>query len=707
MRWGKKGHRPVFPRKPKTEPLLDPDFFHSHVNDVTWTADLSLRIIQISPSCKELYGYEPREMKRFGLERYVAPESLDAATELFLESLDFEKTGKKTVPVNIEMTHIRKDGSEVMVELSAAYARDDSGQPCGIVGVTRDITVRKRIENELNLHVSLESTLRKVAGKLISHGEVDYIEILGIMGREVGAARVSIFTFEEGTGTIRKDFEWRDEGILSTVDVAKGIRLEFMEALEQIASGRSFLIEDKDDLPPTERELCRRAGVESAVILPINTGKGDLDGFITFVYMEKKRDLRTYEPVLFTFSEMISQEFERARTIEKEIEQQKQADTAARIEAVSTLAAGIAHDFNNLLTGMVGSITLGKMSMADDPASAMENFETAIALGMRATNLTKQLQSFSRSDADSGKLDVIDLSQLLDEIARWTLKGSNINYQISSEEGLWLVEADRGQLEQHVFQNVLVNARQAMSERGDIHIEAKNVRFTAHNKPISARPGSRFVRVSISDSGPGISPDVLPRVFEYYFTTKKAAGGSGLGLGSAYNTVKKFGGHIKAESVFGEGATFHIYLPATDKRLEEEAVVVSKKGQGRILWMEDEDPVRKIADRLASKLGYTVTMTPNGDDMLEMYRNSMESGDKYHLVILDMTIQGGMDGEVAIRELLKIDPDANAIIASGHLGMMSNEACREMGFKGSLAKPFTLQMLSTVLGEHIKTGKKQ
>jgi two-component system cell cycle sensor histidine kinase/response regulator CckA len=234
-----------------------------------------------------------------------------------------------------------------------------------------------------------------------------------------------------------------------------------------------------------------------------------------------------------------------------------------------------------------------------------------------------------------------------------------------------------------------------MPKGGIIQVAADNL-VIEDRIGLPVNPG-RYIRISITDQGIGIAKDQFLNIFDPYFTTKQE--GSGLGLATTYSIIKKHDGHITVESKLGEGTTFHIYLPASDKAVPEKEEIKLIKGHGRILVMDDEVALKKMIGRMLQKLGYESEFAKDGAEAIEMYKAAMKSGMPYDAVILDLTIPGGMGGKEAIKKLLKIDPEVKAIVSSGYSDDPVLANFQEYGFKGMMPKPFETLSLGKVLHE--------
>jgi two-component system, cell cycle sensor histidine kinase and response regulator CckA len=280
------------------------------------------------------------------------------------------------------------------------------------------------------------------------------------------------------------------------------------------------------------------------------------------------------------------------------------------------------------------------------------------------------------------------------------LRESKSNCEFSISKDLWPAEVDVGQISQ-VINNIVINANQAMPKGGIIQVAAENL-IIEDRYGLPVKPG-RYIRISIKDQGVGIDENHFLHIFDPYFTTKQE--GSGLGLATTYTIIKKHEGHITVESQLGVGTTFHIYLPASDKAIPEKEEAKLIKGQGRILVMDDEAPIRKMIGRMLGNLGYESEFANDGAEAIRMVKEVKESGKPYDAVILDLTIPGGMGGKEAINKLLEIDPEVKAIVSSGYSDDPVLAIFQEYGFKGMIPKPFESLSLGKVLHEVLKGEK--
>jgi signal transduction histidine kinase/ActR/RegA family two-component response regulator len=358
---------------------------------------------------------------------------------------------------------------------------------------------------------------------------------------------------------------------------------------------------------------------------------------------------------------------------------------AQKLESLGVLAGGIAHDFNNLLTGIMGNISMAK-AYANPAEKAYARIVEAEKACSQTRGLTRQLLTFAKGGAPVRKVESI--SQIIMDSAGFALRGSNVRCTYNLPDDLWNVEVDSGQMGQ-VINNLIINAAQAMPDGGVISVSAGNAAIGKEdNLPIS---NGRYVHILIKDQGAGIQEDILPKIFDPYFTTKKK--GSGLGLASVYSIIMKHDGHITVASKPGEGATFHFYLPASENNCPAEAEqpepTTPRRGKGRILVMDDERQVSQTAREILNHLGYSADICTDGAAALNLYREALASGTPYSVVFMDLTIPGGMGGKIAMVKLLEIDPGAKGVVMSGYSNDPILANFRDYGFRGVVVKPFT------------------
>ncbi len=365
-----------------------------------------------------------------------------------------------------------------------------------------------------------------------------------------------------------------------------------------------------------------------------------------------------------------------------------------KLESLGILAGGIAHDFNNILTGIMGNISLAKVFL-DTAQKSYKPLAEAEKATVRAGELAHQLLTFARGGEPIKK--VVSPRHLVNEAVSFVLRGSNVKGNVDIPDSIHAIEADEGQMSQ-VFHNLIINATQAMPGGGTLTVIAQN-EMLADNNSFNL-PSGTYIRLTFSDQGCGIEEDTLKRIFDPYFTTKAA--GIGLGLASVHSIVSRHGGHIGAHSVIEKGTTFTIYLPSIGKEYTEYqadvAIQVTGKHQdGSVLVMDDDELIRDIASSILTHLGYEVTTCASGEEAIEIYKTSMESGTPFLAIIMDLTIPGGLGGKEAAEQILSLFPKACLIVSSGYSNdpIMSNY--KDYGFSGAIAKPYNMLEVENVL----------
>jgi len=386
-------------------------------------------------------------------------------------------------------------------------------------------------------------------------------------------------------------------------------------------------------------------------------------------------------------------------TDRKRLEEEQQR--VEKLESVGLLAGGIAHDFNNILTTILGNISLASMEAA--PGSELLNsLEQAEKASLRAKALTKQLLTFARGGAPVTKL--ASLTALLKDTAGFALRGANVKCNFSIPSDLWHAKIDEGQVSQ-VMHNLVLNAQQAMPAGGSIELTAENMALSktqSLGKGLPLKKGN-YIRIAVTDHGTGMDAEHLAKIFDPFFTTKQK--GSGLGLATSFSIARQHGGHLSVESVVGSGSTFYVYLPASMETLipkQDKIEHVKAAGKASILVMDDEEAVREVAGRMLKHLGYDdVEFAADGAEAIKLYKAAMASGNPFNVVILDLTIPGGMGGKETVKKLLKIDPGVKAIVSSGYVDDSVSAKYKEHGFSGMIAKPYTLEQLRKALEDVI------
>ncbi len=362
---------------------------------------------------------------------------------------------------------------------------------------------------------------------------------------------------------------------------------------------------------------------------------------------------------------------------------------AQRLESLGVLAGGLAHDFNNILTAIMGNISLARMHGGPAGGKTYDLLEDAEKAAARARDLTQQLLTFSKGGAPIKR--TLSIGDIIREMSGFALRGSNVIPEMDIAHDLWPVEVDEGQISQAI-NNIVINADQAMPRGGTVKMRCMNVTVRAgEDRQLHA---GRYVKLSVTDEGVGIPEDHLSKIFDPYYTTKHK--GSGLGLATAYSIVQRHGGLFTVQSQTGIGTTFNIFLPASDRELPPRRTPEKRaiRGSGKILVMDDDAGVRDIAGKALKNVGYDVQFAENGGEAVELFRMARESSDPFDVLIMDLTVPGGMGGEEAMKRILEIDPDAKAIVSSGYSTDPVMSDYGRYGFRGVVVKPYNVEKLS-------------
>lgn len=445
--------------------------------------------------------------------------------------------------------------------------------------------------------------------------------------------------------------------------------------------------------------------IASCWSLPIHNDNNEVIGTFALSSFEERQPSNFQRKLLHTCASIAGILLQKERFIQQSEEWEKETLRAEKLESIGVLAGGIAHDFNNLLGIVIGNIGM-TLRAVDEESKEHGYLLSASKASKRAAELTQQLLTFSKGGDPVKKLS--NLRETINESAEFVLHGSGIavSFVCPNEADCQrplIADIDNGQIGQ-VIRNIILNARQAMGNSGEVIIDccATSEVPEALQSKLKAE---RYHRITIQDTGPGISPEDVDKIFDPYFTTK--AGGSGLGLALSFSIIKKHDGHISVESTLGEGTQFTIYLPASEAIVETGADNVvsleSANCRGRVMVMDDQQMLHDVAEAMLDELGYQTLHAVDGEQAVEMYDEAVSNGETIDMVIMDLTIPGGMGGKEAVQEVLAIDDEAKVIVSSGYSNDAIMARYQEYGFKGALTKPYDLNELETLL-EQVATA---
>ncbi len=611
------------------------------IGDAVIATDIGGQIVRMNPVAQALTGWRIEEAvgRLFSEVFYI----VDARTKQRLADPVRRVLDAGGVVELAEHTLLlASDGKEYRVDDSGAPIRDRAGHITGVVLVFRDISEDYRMREALR---ESETQLR----------------------RAQAVARMGSWQVDLNTGRVTLTEE--------------ACRIYGMDACDNrpLREIKSFPLPEYREMLDEKLNGLLHGEQEYEVEYRI---KRPADGQIRDIY-----SLGAYNPESNTVTGTIQDITERKQA---EAELQK----VERLKTVGMLAGGIAHDFNNILTGIFGSISLAKSKLESGHA-ALNPLEEGEKSMERAIRLTNQLLTFSKGGypvKEDARLD-----QIVEEVVRFDLSGSNVKPVFESSGDLWLARVDKGQVQQ-VFSNLAINANQAMPEGGHLHISLEN----AHIRETSRLPLSpgRYIKAVVRDDGVGIEQKHLGHIFDPYYSIRQ--NGTGLGLATVYSIMERHGGYIHAASEPGKGATFTLYLPASETQPPPESGGSASGApnvahSARVLVMDDEEMIRNIASEMLQAFDCEVKTAADGKEAVAMYKEAMASGAPFGLVIMDMTVPGGMGGVEALKEILAFDPGVRAVVSSGYtenaiLGNFAN-----YGFKDILSKPYTLERLRAVL----------
>jgi len=632
--------RDVTDRKKIMETLRESEekfrsIFHAETDAIMVFDAETFRFLEANDATLDLYGYTQEEFLK------LTPVDISSDPGKTYKAVSKIATHQLVDEVGLlERKHKKKDGTIFSTEItSSIFFLRGRKMICGIV---RDISERKAAEEALR-----ESEERY---RLLVENANDAIFII-----EDGIIKFPNLKTEEMTGYSEKE--------LSEIPFINIIHPDDREMI--LKRRRKRLLGEK---PPSTYSfrMINKSGDE--LLVQINTVLIAWEG----------------RPATINFIRDITEQ----KRLEAQLQQ------AQKMEAMGTLAGGIAHDFNNLLMGIQGRTSLMLMD-SDASHSYFEHLKGIEDYIISAADLTKQLLGFARG----GKYEIkpTDLNELIiNENRMFGRTRKEINIQEKLEENLWSVEVDQRQIEQ-VLLNIYVNAWQAMPGGGDLYIQTENTIIDEeYSKSYQVALG-KHVKISITDTGMGMDEAIQHRIFDPFFTTKEMGRGTGLGLASAYGIIKNHNGFIDVYSEKGEGTTFNIYLPASEKQAVKEKEIDEElvSGTETILFVDDEDMIIEVAQGVVESLGYNVLTARGGKEAIEVYKNNQH---KIDMVILDM-IMPQMDGGEVFDKLKKINPDIKALLSSGYSINGQATEILDRGCNGFIQKPFNMADLSKKIRE--------
>lgn len=635
--------------------------------DAIFLVDAQARFIDINQAACELTGYSREELLRMSIPDLHEEEDLLAFRSTFRAIM----SGRD---ITTEAFLRRKDGRKVPVEFSNRRVVI-RGRPL-MHTIARDVS--KRYEAERRIACIYDVATRYHGQSLFDQAAKTLADLLGVSYVIVGeldarTREVRTLTFYQN-GLIERGRRYELAGTPCETVIEEPRVCAYPECAWQLF--------------PDDPEL-RARGIESYIGAPIYASDGKVIGIVNGFDPRPRNFSETEMRLLEIIAQRLGAEIERQRAEQARRKLQEQLFLAEKLQAIETLAGGVAHEFNNILTGILGFAEVAQARFGPEISALNDYLERILVLGERARDLVGQLLLFSRPRTDHK--EPCNLTQLLSTMATLLRRAlpENIRVETALPEETLLITADPAQIQQALL-SIFINARDAMPHGGRLRIACE---YTSALRPGETTPREMFARVTISDTGFGISPSIRPHIFDPFFTTKEIGTGTGLGLSMAYGIVKAHGGWIDVESEVDRGTTFFIYIPvvgilrvpaAADR---DETV---PRGTGTILLVDDEPMVRELGQNILESLGYRVLPAEGGTEALRIYTARWPSVD---LVLLDF-LMPDMNGREVSRRLHEINPGVKIILVTGYSSEEIGTQLFGYGVVGVVAKPYDVRTLA-------------
>jgi PAS domain S-box-containing protein len=625
----------------------------------SWEWDLAADAVTWSDELGRIYGFKSGE--------------LPASYEEYLECVhpDDREQVKRTVrsavekgrPWRHEFRIIRPDGAERVIDSRSDMVTDEGGGVIRVLGTAQDVTDRKEAEHELERRARQQAAIASLGRRALAGADLESL---------IAAA-------------------------LKTT--AETLEVDHVRVIELRSVDRAFMLHAGSD-PPADEPLIAEAGAASGMSVPIED-RGSPFGVLCALTASARQFTDEDANFLEAVANVLGAAIARRRAEELEVSLQQRQ----RLESIGQLAGGIAHDFNNLLLVILTHAGFA-IEELEDGSPATEELREIKKAAMHATELTQQLLVFSR-----GKVvqpDVVDINAIVDQTENLITRtiGEHIEVQSKLEPGLWPVRLGAGQIEQ-VLVNLAVNARDAMPGGGTLEIKTENVeRGREAQRAGIPFPSGRYARLTVTDTGIGMDPEVSKKAFDPFFTTKPTGSGTGLGLAIVYGIAKQAGGWADISSGPGEGAAVEVYVPAAEERAAtprpRPPTTEELRGRGEtILLVEDEPAVRALTERILSAHDYNVIAADGAPSALDICR---DSGCSVDLLLTDVVMPQISGAELAER-ISAMKPEIRTLFMSGYTGDVVSKHGLSEGGRTLLEKPFSPDTLLEKVRAALERGE--
>lgn len=659
---------------------------------------VSRRYRQVNPAFERMTGYTSDELTVKSPPELTHPDDW-AAEETLLQEL---YRGERN-QYQMEKRYVRKDGSPLWSKIIVSLVRNPRGDPLYTVTIAEDISEKKASEAAFSRQHHYLEAVHDTALSVLTRREVQTVlhEILFRAMDIAGTRNGFVYLIEPSSGDLVMKIA------LGNLEDLGGLRIRSGEGVvgASYRQGKTLIARDYAHFP-NRIDHPGFHDVETAVAVPLKSGER-IEGVLGFVQMRGDPEIAGEAvAMLESFAELASLALDSARLharMQDELAHRRQAEQerqkietllrqAQKMEAIGTLAGGIAHDFNNILASIMGYSELALLSTPKD--SRNRHFlERVLAASHRARDLVHQILTFSRQTEQERKH--VALGPIITDTLKLLQAGipANIELKVNLQPVTDVVLGDPSQIHQ-VLMNLCANAYQAMkAEGGRLEITLSEVDINDRNA--SLKPGlnrGRHLRVTVSDTGPGISPEIRDRIFDPFFTTKPPGEGTGLGLAVVYGIVKAHSGLISLDSVPGKGTTFELLLPAAEEETSDGGQVRHRllRGHERILLVDDEPFLLEATAEMLRELGYEVVARMDSREALETFR--ARSSD-FDLVLTDNNMPL-MNGFELASEIRRIRPETPIALFTGFGDDDTRKKAEAAGIRTVLLKPVVMSDLA-------------